>query len=144
MSQIGINCFFLICYCIHNPTIVLIVVVKCGNSEDLRGFPMMKLLPRRRSLRRRQCAALCAKIRLHVTRLMESARFYCNRKLFCVRRLRPSYRTSHMLTRPVREKERKREKMKDRRSFPCLAKFSMILYCILLVELHSTCSFKFN
>lgn len=61
-----------------------------------------------RSLHRRQCAALCAKTRLHVTRLMESARFYCNRKLFCVRRLRPSYRTSHMLTRPVREKESER------------------------------------
>lgn len=71
---------------------------------------MMKLPPRCRSLRRRQCAALCAKIRLHVTRLMESARFYCNRKLFCARRLRPSYRTSHMLTRPVREKERKKER----------------------------------
>jgi len=75
---------------------------------------MMKLLPRRRLLRRRQCAALCAKIRLHVTRLIESARFYCNRKLFCVRRLRPSYRTSHMLTRPFLEKERERERENEK------------------------------
>lgn len=60
-------------------------------------------------LYRRQCAALCAKICLHVARLMESARFYCNRKLFCARRLRLSYRTSHVLIYPVRKRERERE-----------------------------------
>lgn len=83
-----------------------------------------------RSLRRRQCAALCAKIRLHVTRLMESARFYCNRKLFCARRLRLSYRTSHMLT---REEERRGEGERGR-SLPRLAKFSPILFTARSVE----------
>lgn len=78
-----------------------------------------------RSLRRRQCAALCAKIRLHVTRLMESARFCCNRKLFCARRLRLSYRTSHTLT---REEEREERERKKGHSLPRLARFSPILY----------------
>lgn len=102
MSQIEVNSLVDLRHAsaYTNPAVVLIAVLKCGNGEDLRPDDEIAA-GTVRSLRRRQCAVLCAKIRLHVTRLMESARFYCNRKLFCARRLRPSYRTSHMLTGPV-------------------------------------------
>lgn len=40
--------------------------------------------------RAQHCTAPRAKIHLHVTHLMEFIRFYCNHKLFCVRRLRSS------------------------------------------------------
>jgi len=142
MSQIGTNRFFSICMSkLIQPSCWFTAVSKRWQGS-MR--PDDEIAATVRSLHRRQCAALCVEIRLHVTCLMESARFDCNHKLFCARRLRLSYWTSHMITRPERkrkerERERERERKKDRRFFPCLAKFLPILYCT-LVELHSECS----